>query len=112
MAEPNKRTFVVVSHTHWDREWYRPFEGFRMRLVRVLDKLLGLLDRDPQYRHFVLDGQTIVLDDYLEVRPERRADIERLVRAGRLLIRPGYVPPGQVLIGGEAHIRHLPVGIR
>src|SRR4030067_1160930 len=71
-----KRTFVVVSHTHWDREWYRPFEGFRMRLVRVLDKLLGLLDRDPQYRHFVLDGQTIVLDDYLEGGPERRADLE------------------------------------
>src|SRR3990170_4568496 len=110
-TEPT-RTFVVVSHTHWDREWYRPFEGFRMRLVRVLDKLLGLLDRDPQYRHFVLDGQTIVLDDYLEVRPERRADIERLVRAGRLLIGPNYVLPDEFLIGGESWVRNLQIGIR
>ena len=110
-SSPN-RTLVVVSHTHWDREWYRPFEGFRVRLVRLLDKLLGLLDHDPQYRHFVLDGQTIVLDDYLEVRPERRADIERLVRAGRLLIGPHYVLPDEFLIGGESWVRNLQIGIR
>ena len=85
------RTFVVVSHTNWDREWYLPFEAFRARLVRMMDALLDLLDRDPEYKHFVLDGQTIPLDDYLEIRPERRADIERLVKAGRLLIGPGYV---------------------
>ena len=65
------RTFVVVSHTHWDREWYLPFEAFRARLVRMMDALLDLLDRDPEYKHFVLDGQTIPLDDYLEIRPER-----------------------------------------
>src|SRR3989304_5305304 len=52
------RTFVVVPHTHWDREWYLPFEAFRARLVRMMDALLDLLDRDPEYKHFVLDGQT------------------------------------------------------
>ncbi len=56
------RTFVVVSHTHWDREWYLPFEAFRARLVRMMD---ALLERDPEYKHFVLDGQTVPLDDYL-----------------------------------------------
>ena len=108
---PN-RTLVVVSHTHWDREWYLPFEAFRARLVRMMDALLDLLDRDPEYRHFVLDGQTVPLDDYLEIRPERRADIERLVREGRLLAGPGYVLPDEFLIGGEAHIRNLMTGIR
>lgn len=109
--KPN-RTFVVVSHTHWDREWYLPFEAFRARLVAMLDRLLDLLDRDPDYRHFVLDGQTIALDDYLEVRPERRADIERHVRAGRLLIGPNYMLPDEFLIGGESWVRNLQIGIR
>ena len=75
MPSDPSRTLVVVSHTHWDREWYLPFEAFRARLVRMMDALLDLLDSDPEYRHFVLDGQTVPLDDYLEIRPERRADI-------------------------------------
>jgi alpha-mannosidase len=106
------RTLVVVSHTHWDREWYQPFEEFRGRLVRMMDSLLDLLDSDPEYRHFVLDGQTVPLEDYLEIRPDRRADIERLVRDRRLIIGPNYMLPDEFLIGGEAHIRNLMTGIR
>src|SRR5207247_5240140 len=78
----------------------------------MMDALLDLLERDPEYRHFGLDGQTVPLDDYLEIRPERRADIERLVRDGRLLAGPGYVLPDEFLIGGESHIRNLMTGIR
>jgi alpha-mannosidase len=108
----NHRTFVVVSHTHWDREWYQPFEEFRARLVRMMDSLLDLLERDPEYRHFVLDGQTVPLDDYLEIRPERREQIEGLVQEGRLLAGPNYMLPDEFLIGGEAWIRNLMFGIR
>ena len=61
---------VVVPHTHWDREWYRTHEEFRLRLVRMLDGLLDLLEADPGFSQFTLDGQTIVLDDYLAVPPE------------------------------------------
>src|SRR5262245_45319042 len=104
------RHLVVVPHTHWDREWYRTREEFRHRLVRLVDALLDLLERDPEFRHFTLDGQTIVLDDYLEVRPAARSRIERQVRAGRLVVGPWYVLPDEWLVSGEALIRNLRLG--
>ncbi len=65
------QTLHIVSHTHWDREWYRPFQSFRLRLVHLIDNLLDILASDSEFKYFMLDGQTIVLDDYLQVRPER-----------------------------------------
>jgi glycosyl hydrolase family 38 len=106
------RHLVIVPHTHWDREWYQTHEQFRVRLVRLLDGLLSLLEGDPGFRHFMLDGQTIVLDDYLEVRPEARERIEKLVRDGRLVIGPWYVLPDEWLVSGEALIRNLRLGLR
>lgn len=102
---------VVVPHTHWDREWYRTHEQFRYRLISLVDELLDLLERDPAYRHFMLDGQTIVVDDYLEVRPHARARIEKLVREGRLAIGPWHVLPDEWLVSGEALLRNLRVGL-
>ncbi len=102
---------VVVPHTHWDREWYRTREQFRFRLVRLLDGLLDLLDRDPEFRHFTLDGQLVVVDDYLEVRPEARQRLAAHVRSGRLLVGPWYVLPDEWLVSGEALIRNLRLGL-
>ena len=107
-----KRKFIVVSHTHWDREWYQPFEAFRARLVRMMDSLIDLFERDPEFKHFVMDGQTVPLDDYLEIRPDRRETIEKLIRDGRLLVGPNYMLPDEFLIGGEAWVRNLQFGIR
>jgi len=102
---------LLVPHTHWDREWYRTHEQFRFRLVRLLDRLLDTLEADPAFRHFTLDGQTIAVEDYLEVRPEARPRIERLVRAGRLVVGPWYVLPDEWLVSGEALIRNLRLGL-
>lgn len=102
---------VLVSHFHWDREWYRTFEAFRGRLVDAIDRVLELLDADPGYR-FLLDGQTVVLEDYLMVRPENRSALERHVRARRLSIGPWYVQPDSLLPSGEAHVRNLLRGRR
>ncbi|HXK24437.1 MAG TPA: glycoside hydrolase family 38 C-terminal domain-containing protein [Myxococcota bacterium] len=102
---------VLVPHTHWDREWYRSHEAFRYRLVRMLDDLLALLERDPGFLHFTLDGQTIAVDDYLEVRPAARARIEALVRARRLQVGPWFVLPDEWLVSGEALIRNLRRGL-
>jgi alpha-mannosidase len=102
----------VVSHTHWDREWYQPFEEFRIRLVRLMDKLLDIMASDPEYRYFTLDGQTIVLEDYLQVRPEKEGEIRRLVQQGRLLIGPWWILPDEFLVSPEATIRNLMLGDR
>ncbi len=100
-------TLHFVPHTHWDREWYLPFEVSRIRLVHLVDLLLDILDQDPLFKHFMLDGQTIVLDDYLQIRPSRQTEIEEHVRAGRILIGPWYVLPDEFLVSPEALIRNL-----
>jgi alpha-mannosidase len=102
---------LLVSHTHWDREWYRTFEGFRARLVDTVDRVLDLLAVDPGWK-FLLDGQSIVVEDYLAVRPDRRDELEAAVRAGRLAVGPWYVQPDSLLPAGESHIRNLLVGRR
>jgi mannosylglycerate hydrolase len=107
-----KRQLMVVSHTHWDREWYLPYQSFRVRLVGLFDTLLDLFDSDAEYRHFMLDGHTIPLEDYLEVRPDRREDIERAVQTGRLLVGPWYIIPDEALPGGEALVRNFLRGHR
>ncbi len=106
------RTLHLVSHTHWDREWYLTFQQFRLKLVHLVDNLIEILDRDPNYRFFMLDGQTIVLDDYLAMRPERRGDLERLVQAGRIQIGPWFILPDEFLVSPEAIIRNLLLGRR
>jgi len=109
---PDKFVLHVVSHTHWDREWYQPFQRFRIRLVRLIDRLLGILAQDPSFRYFTLDGQTVILEDYLDIRPERRTELEAYVRSGRLLVGPWYVLPDEFLVSGEALIRNLLRGHR
>ena len=95
-----------VSHTHWDREWYRTFEDFRSRLVDSVDRVLDLCTADPGYR-FLLDGQIIALEDYAEIRPQRVGELRARIDEGRIAIGPWYVQPDSLLPAGEAHIRNL-----
>ncbi|MFL5626015.1 MAG: alpha-mannosidase, partial [Ktedonobacteraceae bacterium] len=103
---------ILVPHTHWDREWYQTFQQFRIRLVRTIDKLLDILDRDDKFRHFMLDGQTIVLDDYLEVRPEQEERLKKYTQTGRIQVGPWYLQPDEFLVSGEALIRNLQIGLQ
>jgi mannosylglycerate hydrolase len=105
-------TVFVIAHTHWDREWYATFQQFRLRLVHMLDALLDLLERDPSYTHFNLDAQTVVLEDYLEIRPEKRQQLQKFVAARRLGVGPWYVLPDEFLVSGEALVRNLMLGHR
>lgn len=102
----------VLAHTHWDREWYLPFQQFRFKLVGLLDELLPRLASDEGLPHFQLDGQVAVIDDYLEIRPEQHDTLRDLVSSGRLAIGPWYVLPDEFLVSGETHIRNLQRGIQ
>lgn len=100
----------VVAHTHWDREWYQPFVRFRQRLVALVD---DLLDTPPlPDESFLLDGQAIILEDYVDVRPERAAELTALLRSGRLEAGPWYVLADELIPSGEALVRNLLVGQR
>jgi hypothetical protein len=97
----------VVSNTHWDREFRRSFEKTRRRLMTMLDVTLDILAGDPKYHSYTMDGQSIMIDDYLEMRPERRPLVEKLVRAGRLIIGPYYTLAEEFSVGHEALVRNL-----
>jgi alpha-mannosidase len=104
--------YLVVAHTHWDREWYLPFEAFRLRLGAVVDGVLDTLESDPSFTSFTLDGQAIVLEDYVEVRPVNEGRLLALLAAGRLEVGPSYVLPDEILVGGESLVRNLLLGRR
>ncbi|HEX6951769.1 MAG TPA: glycosyl hydrolase-related protein [Gaiellaceae bacterium] len=112
MAEPSDFRFLVVPHTHWDREWYLPFEQFRLRLGAVVDGVLDTLEHDPSFTSFTLDGQGIVLEDYVDVRPENEGRLRALLAAGRLEVGPSYMLPDEILVGGEPLVRNLLLGRR
>lgn len=101
-----------MPHTHWDREWYEPFQSFRIRLVDTLDQLLALMESDPSYTRFLLDGQMAAVDDYLEVRPEAEGRIRALSVAGRLTMGPWYTLMDEFLVSGETIVRDLQMGLR
>ncbi|MEY2446657.1 MAG: 2-O-(6-phospho-alpha-D-mannosyl)-D-glycerate hydrolase [Acidimicrobiaceae bacterium] len=106
-----RRRVSIVPHTHWDREWYSPFQTFRLRLVDLLDDLLPRLDADPSYAHFMLDGQMAVVDDYLAVRPEAEATLRRLAASGRVSAGPWYILMDEFLVSGETTVRNLQRGL-
>ena len=106
------RRVAIVPHTHWDREWYEPFQSFRLRLVEVVDQLLSLMESDPSYARFLFDGQAAALDDYLEVRPEAEERILRLAAAGRLAVGPWYTLLDEFLVSPETIVRDLQMGVR
>jgi mannosylglycerate hydrolase len=106
----NFTEIILVPHTHWDREWYEPFQRFRLRLVALLDEVFDRMERDPRQR-FTLDGQLAAVDDYLEVRPERREQVVALVKAGRLAVGPWQILLDEFLCSGENILRNLERGL-
>jgi len=107
-----KQTLHVINATHWDREWLLPFELYRMKSVEYNDNLLELMENDPDFKHYHFDGQVICIEDYLDIRPEKRQVVSGLVQNDRILIGPWYTLPDMNLISGESIIRNLLTGIK
>ncbi|PWM32431.1 MAG: alpha-mannosidase [Clostridiales bacterium] len=107
-----KKTVHIISHSHWDREWYMPLERHKMKLLDLIDDSMELFEKDPGFQTFHLDGQTIVLDDYLEICPEKREQVEKYTKEGRFRVGPFYILQDEFLTSGEANVRNIQTGIR
>lgn len=100
----------IISHSHWDREWYIPYEQHHMRLVDLIDDIIELCEKDDKFNSFHLDGQTIPLEDYLEVKPENRERLQKIIDAGKLKIGPWYILQDAFLTSSEANVRNMQIG--
>ncbi len=107
-----KNKMYVISHTHWDREWYMSFESHRARLVELFDALITTMENNPDYKYFHMDGQTIVIEDYLEIKPFMKPRLDALIKAGRIQVGPWYVLQDEALISGEANVRNMIEGFK
>ena len=101
---------IAYVHTHWDREWYREFEEFRLRLIEVFDEVIDALETN-ELPCFYFDGQTAALEDYLEIYPEKLEQVKRLIKAKKLRIGPFYCSADSFLVSGECLCRNLEMGI-
>ena len=110
MPDPTRRPVFYVLSTHWDREWYLPFQAFRQRMVIFFDRILEGFASGSLKGPLTLDGQCIPVEDYLEVRPERREEFLEHIRKGRIRLGPWYVMPDEFLVSGESLIRNLRLG--
>lgn len=105
------KKFALISHTHWDREWYKPFEAFRLKLVRLIDEVFAILEQEKEYI-FHLDAQTVVLEDYLAMRPEKESLLKKYISSGNIIVGPWYLQNDFYLTSGEATVRNLLTGTR
>ena len=107
-----KKILHIIPHSHWDREWYLPFEKHRTYLVRLFDTLIDVMEKNDDYTYYHMDGQYVVIDDYLEIRPHMRDRLLRLIRDGRIHVGPWYVLQDEYLTSGEANIRNMLYGMQ
>ena len=107
-----KKILHVIPHSHWDREWYLPFDKHRVYLVELFDALIDTMEKDPDYTYYHMDGQYVVIDDYLEIKPHMRDRLMKLIRDGRIHVGPWYVLQDEYLTSGEANIRNMLYGLR
>ncbi len=106
----NEKIIVhLVPSAHWDREWYLPFSRYQVRLVRLMDKVISLLE-SGKYPSYTLDGQTAMIEDYLEVKPQKRAVLKKLISEGKLVVGPWYTVPDTFIPCGESLWKNLELG--
>ena len=106
-----KKRVIAYVHTHWDREWYREYEVFRMRLLRVFDNVLEML-ADGKIPSFYFDGQVAAIQDYLEIRPEKESLVRKLISEKKLFIGPFYCLIDEFLTDESCFRKNLEIGLK
>ena len=109
---PGRKELHVISNTHWDREWVYPFQETRLLLLEFMGNLLDLLESRPDFHSFLMDSQTLCVEDYLDLVPEDLPRVKREVEAGRLIVGPWYSLPEEYIVNGDSLVRNLVVGHR
>ncbi|MEJ6078774.1 mannosylglycerate hydrolase [Vibrio sp. 1-Bac 57] len=102
----------ITPHMHWDREWYFTTEESRILLVNNMEEIMGRLETDPDYKYYVLDGQTALLEDYFAVIPGGKERVKALVQAGKLIVGPWYSQTDTMQVSGESIVRNMLYGMR
>lgn len=107
-----KKTAHIISHSHWDREWYLPFEKHRYYFIKLMNNLVDQFKKEGNnFKSFHLDGQTVLLEDYFAVHPENRLIVKQLIEEKKLYIGPWYILQDAFLTSSEANIRNLQIGL-
>lgn len=107
-----KKELHIVSHTHWDREWYLSHAKHNYRLVKFFDALIDAMEKDERFKYFHLDGQMVIIEDYLAVRPEMEEKVRKFIAEGRWEIGPFYILQDEYLINGESSVRNALYGMQ
>ena len=106
-----KKQVIAYLHTHWDREWYREFEVFRLRLLRVFDNVLEMLENN-KIPSFYFDGQVSALLDYLEIRPKKEGLVRKFIAEKKLYIGPCYTLVDEFLTDKTVFEKNLEIGLK
>lgn len=113
-----KKTAHIISHTHWDREWYLNSKYTNQWLIPFFNNLFRMFEKEPDYI-FVLDGQMAMVEDYFEELDkhkynvnEYKRKIRKYVKQDRLFIGPYYLQPDWQLLSEESLVRNFTYGIQ
>jgi mannosylglycerate hydrolase len=107
-----QKKVYVVPHSHWDREWYFTIEDSNLLLVENMDRLMDVMENDPEYKGYVFDAQSSIIDEYLKIRPEEKERLARLITEKRIFVGPWYTQADSLLVNRESLIRNLMYGTR
>lgn len=102
----------VISHTHWDREWYFTVDDSQILMAKGFDEVLSALENNPNIKHYMLDAQVSVLEEYLKLKPQDLTRVKALIKSGRLVTGPWYTQPDVFDIHGESIVRNLLIGMK
>ncbi|GGP11202.1 glycoside hydrolase family 38 C-terminal domain-containing protein [Oceanobacillus neutriphilus] len=100
----------VIAHTHWDYEWYFTSNESFIQLCYHVDEVIKALEENI-LDYYMLDGQMSIVEDYLEVNPEKKDRLMSLIQKGKLKVGPWYTQSDQMIIRGESLVRNLQLGI-
>ena len=105
-----KKKIYIVSHTHWDREWYFTIEDSNILLIENLQKVIDTLEEKPEFSSYAFDAQASIIDEFLKINPESKGNLKKLIEDKRIFVGPWYTQTDTLLVHKESMIRNLLYG--